>query len=188
MHRLLERQLKRQFGDLSRVPKELSPLFQAIDDAYQHFDEDRIMIEHSLELSSNELNDLNRRLEGEIEQQERRAEKLERQNTLLADAKRAMLNLIEDERELEESLKKRAEELETLNARLASEKVRAEGILRYLRSIGEGVYATDRRGTVVFANDAATALIGQPSASRIGGESQELFRFCIGTDADSLVA
>lgn len=112
---------------------------------------------------------------GELSRQVKEAER----------SKSAMLNLLEDERELEDSLKKRTVELETLNERLAMEKIRAEGILRYLRSIGEGVYATDRRGTVVFVNDAAMELIGQKSAELIGGDSQELFRFCVGIDSDS---
>lgn len=180
MHKLLDRQLKRYFGETEKVPVDFDRLLKAIDEAYQHFDEDRAMIERSLELSSGELNALNRRLEGEIAKQAKRAEELERQNVLLADAKRAMLNLLEDERELEESLKRRALELETLNGQMATEKARAEGILRYLRSIGEGVYATDRRKTTVFVNDAALKLVGRTADEIIGGDSQELFRFYIG--------
>ncbi len=182
MHKLLDRQLKRNFGETEKVPVDFDRFLKAIDEAYQHFDEDRAMIERSLELSSGELNGLNRRLEGEITKQEKRAEELERQNILLADAKRAMLNLLEDERELEESLKKRTLELESLNTNLATEKARAEGILRYLRSIGEGVFATDRRRMVVFVNDAALKLVGQTGEEIIGGASQEIFRFYLGKE------
>jgi signal transduction histidine kinase/CheY-like chemotaxis protein len=54
LHRLLRRQLKRHFpGD--GVPPELAPILAAIDQAYQQFDNDRAMLERSLDLSSQEL-------------------------------------------------------------------------------------------------------------------------------------
>ncbi len=147
MHKLLARQLKRYFGETEKVPADLDRFIQAVDEAYQHFDEDRTMIDRSLELSSKELNSLNQRLEGEVAKQV-----------------------------------KRSVELESLNLRLASEKERAEGILRYLRSIGEGVYATDQRGTVIFVNDAALELLGYMPDKTVGSDSRELFRFSLGIE------
>lgn len=185
MHKLLSRQLKRYFGETEKVPVDFERFLTAIDEAYQHFDEDRAMIERSLELSSSELNGLNQRLEEEVEKQADRSKELERQNASLNDAKRAMLNLLEDGRELEESLQKRTEQLESLNTSLATEKARAEGVLRYLRSIGEGVYATDRNGTVVFVNDAAMGLVGQTEEQLIGSDSRELFHFCVGKEINA---
>lgn len=73
-------------------------------------------------------------------------------------------------------------ELENINNRLSSEKARAEGILRYLRSIAGGVYATDRRGMIVFVNDAAAELIGENSENLIGKDAFKLFQFCEGTE------
>jgi signal transduction histidine kinase/DNA-binding response OmpR family regulator len=55
MHRLLQRQLAKHFGDLDQVPEELGPLLAAIDEAYESSDDDRRMMERSLELSSREL-------------------------------------------------------------------------------------------------------------------------------------
>ena len=54
LHSLLRRQLKRHFPD-ERVPPELEPMLAAIDQAYQQFDDDRAMLERSLDLSSQEL-------------------------------------------------------------------------------------------------------------------------------------
>ena len=54
MHSLLRRQLKRFFPD-ERVPAELHALLDAVDQAYQQFDNDRSMLERSLDLSSQEL-------------------------------------------------------------------------------------------------------------------------------------
>jgi signal transduction histidine kinase/CheY-like chemotaxis protein len=54
LHSLLRRQLKRFFPD-QPVPTELQPMLEAVNQAYQQFDNDRSMLERSLDLSSQEL-------------------------------------------------------------------------------------------------------------------------------------
>ncbi|MBY0495543.1 MAG: response regulator [Cyanobacteria bacterium] len=54
LHSLLRRQLKRYFPD-EQVPPELAAMLAAIDEAYRQFDNDRAMLERSLDLSSQEL-------------------------------------------------------------------------------------------------------------------------------------
>lgn len=55
MHKLLERQLRRHFGSLEAVPTDLQGLLDAIDASYVQADTDRRLIEHSLDLASQEL-------------------------------------------------------------------------------------------------------------------------------------
>ncbi len=55
LHKLLERQLRRHFGRVSDVPSELQPLIEAINKSYVAADDDRRLVEHSLELVSQEL-------------------------------------------------------------------------------------------------------------------------------------
>ena len=55
MHSLLRRQLKRFFADPSNLPEELTGFIQAVNDAYMQSDNDRGMLERSLDLSSQEL-------------------------------------------------------------------------------------------------------------------------------------
>ncbi|HEV8632049.1 MAG TPA: EAL domain-containing protein [Thermoanaerobaculia bacterium] len=55
MHSLLKRQISRHFGADEAVPPQWRELLDAIDGAYRHFDDDRRMLERSLELSSHEL-------------------------------------------------------------------------------------------------------------------------------------
>ena len=55
MHRLLSRQLHRHFGAEFKPPPEWAGLLELIDQAYQQSDSDRMMLERSLELSSQEL-------------------------------------------------------------------------------------------------------------------------------------
>lgn len=63
MHRLLQRQLKRYFGDIQNLSSEWQSFLQAVNEAYHQFDEDRVMLERSLELSSQELLQANQQLQ-----------------------------------------------------------------------------------------------------------------------------
>ncbi len=54
-HRLLRRQLQRHFGPGFTIPPEWRAFIGAVDDAYRESDQDRGMLERSLELSSQEL-------------------------------------------------------------------------------------------------------------------------------------
>ncbi|MBN2468137.1 MAG: PAS domain S-box protein [Deltaproteobacteria bacterium] len=58
-HSLLRRQLKRFFGDGKEIPTGFQPFIKAVNDAYCEFDIDREMLERSLELSSQELLQIN---------------------------------------------------------------------------------------------------------------------------------
>ena len=51
---MLRRQLRRHLGS-ETLPDELNEFFAAVDDAYDEFDSDRLMVERSLELASEEL-------------------------------------------------------------------------------------------------------------------------------------
>src|SRR5438874_11576020 len=55
MHKLLERQLRRHFGSLEAVPKDLWPLIEMVDATYSENDADRALLDRSMEISSEEL-------------------------------------------------------------------------------------------------------------------------------------
>jgi len=65
-HKLLERQLRRFFGSVERLPPDLKPFLAAVNDAYRAADEDRLLIERSLELMSQELTERNDQLRTEL--------------------------------------------------------------------------------------------------------------------------
>jgi signal transduction histidine kinase/ActR/RegA family two-component response regulator len=62
VHRLLERQLRRCFGSMDAVPKDLAPFLEKVEEAYRLADRDRALSERSLELTSRELLEQNARL------------------------------------------------------------------------------------------------------------------------------
>jgi two-component system, NtrC family, sensor kinase len=55
IHRLLQRQLKRFLKGLEAIPLEWQPLLSGVNEAYYHADDDRLRLERTLELSSQEL-------------------------------------------------------------------------------------------------------------------------------------
>jgi signal transduction histidine kinase len=61
-HSLLRRQLKRHGIDPDAMPPEWAGFLQSVDEAYRQNDDDREMIERSLDISSSELHELNRNL------------------------------------------------------------------------------------------------------------------------------
>ncbi len=61
-HSLLVRQLNKYFEEPDSIPENIKKFIDAVNDAYFQFDEDRNMLERSLELSSEELLDANREL------------------------------------------------------------------------------------------------------------------------------
>jgi len=115
LHSLLKRQLKKYFGDDIPTSEEYSAFFSAVNNAYYGFDEDRLIIERSLELSSQELIDSNTELRQteeelrlshlELEQrvEERASELIEANNRLtfeIAERLQAQQALMESAEEL----------------------------------------------------------------------------------------
>lgn len=66
MHSLLERQLEKHVGDDDTIPAEWQDFVEAVNEAYHQADEDRELLERSLDLTSEELVERNERLRGEL--------------------------------------------------------------------------------------------------------------------------
>jgi len=71
MHRLLERQIKRYLGEAQTLAPALNSFAQAVSEAYKSADADRAMIEHSLELMSQELTERNADLRAQLIERQR---------------------------------------------------------------------------------------------------------------------
>lgn len=84
---------------------------------------------------------------------------------------------ITEERKHEEDVARHASELEEANKIIRLEKERSEGILRFLQSIGEAVYATDADRKIIFINQTAAEYIGKPIDEIIGTHTTNHFLF-----------
>lgn len=92
MHKLLKNQLKRHKLDSGELPPDLAAFVSAVDEAYLQADEDRKLLERSLDLTSQELLERNAQLRRDIAERSRqervqrdRAERLRLQNEALVE-------------------------------------------------------------------------------------------------------
>lgn len=76
MNKLLQRQLKRHGIDLRDLPEHLQRMFDSVSQSYDHHEADRALIERSMDLSSQELTEANKKLRLETERQKVVLEKL----------------------------------------------------------------------------------------------------------------
>lgn len=90
---------------------------------------------------------------------------------------------ITDETAARKIIEQKAAELEILNQTIEEQKESAESILRFLRSIGEGIFATDSAERIIFMNDAAEGYVGKTSAFAQGKKFHETFTFYDASDA-----
>jgi len=67
--RLLKRQIRRHFGAEDQVPKELLPFLKAIDESYEHYEQNHKLLQHTVEVSSIELSETNEKLLEEASRQ-----------------------------------------------------------------------------------------------------------------------
>jgi len=84
MHKLLARQLRRCFGSPEAVPVELRPFVAAVEEAYLQSDNDRALLEHSMETVSEEMADRFRRAGQDLLASQRTEEQLSRALSVLA--------------------------------------------------------------------------------------------------------
>ena len=83
MHRLLRRQLRKHLGEDWRATGPLVDLLSAVGLAYEQADEDRNLLERSIEVSSNELRKRNEDLRSRLKELERTQVQLADSNSLL---------------------------------------------------------------------------------------------------------
>lgn len=96
MHRLLERQVRQQLGEVADLPEQFQKLLKVISQTYTDFDKDRKMAERSLDISSREMHEINQRLQAQIADSEERAAELEKMNSLMVGREIRMINLKEE--------------------------------------------------------------------------------------------
>ena len=69
-HRLLRRQLRRHLGTGFQITDEMETFLHAVSDSYEHYERDRMLLERSMELSSDELKEANTQLREQAREHE----------------------------------------------------------------------------------------------------------------------
>lgn len=183
MNKLILRQIKKAFGDESKVPQGLSPFLQIISDTYDGFDQDRDLTVRSLELSSQELLEANQKIRMESERQKAILEALRAATVVLQPttstkewltSKDETVYLANSLKDLIGKQKQREGELEDSKARTEQERAKAEAILQ---SIGDGVFAVDLNYKVILMNSVAEQLSGFSFGEALGKYYRDIFQF-----------
>ena len=92
LHRLLQRQLKKAELEIESLSPQVIQLLQVINESYLHFEDNRLLVERAMRLSSEELEQKNELLRQETE----------KQKVLIHSLKTAFKTLSTDNRELED--------------------------------------------------------------------------------------
>ncbi|MEX0896015.1 MAG: ATP-binding protein [Patescibacteria group bacterium] len=192
MNKLLQRQLKKVYGRNTNIPSEIAPLLQIITDTYDGFDQDRELTIRSLELSSQELLDANRKLGEETQRQKAILEALRAATSVLKPSsaeKKEWLTSADEVIYLAESLtqlieEQKQHELELIHSKVQTEqeKAKAEAILL---SIGDGVFAVDLDLRIMLMNPIAEQLSGYSFAEAEGRPYNQIFSFKTEHDPDA---
>lgn len=173
MNRLLKRQVKRFFGDIENVPKEMLPFLEAVEHSYNHYEEDRLLLERAMDISSEELVEANQQLREEAKAQKAILSKLKSSlNTVLeispTESGTVSLenndeNILEIVTVLESQLKTIKEYEENLTL-----------IKHFIDQSTDAIEVADEGGRLFFVNQKAANLLEIPITELIGKNIYEV--------------
>lgn len=176
MHKLLNRQIKKYFGDAAKAPKELQQLFQAVSDAYDGFDQDRVLSERSLDLSSNELGTLNSQIRDELTKNKGIIKRLKQVAFQLDEevSEKVKATGAEDAEYLIDVLTTLIEKRKYAEREVHNERDRLSTVLY---SIGDGVVVLDNKRNITLFNSVAEKISGYSSTAVIGKQYSTFLKF-----------
>ncbi|MGB0882260.1 MAG: PAS domain S-box protein [Vicingaceae bacterium] len=76
LNRLLKRQIKKNFGSVENIPKEFLPFIESVNQSYTHYENDRKLLENTMDVNSKELTESNRLLRSVAHSQNKLLENL----------------------------------------------------------------------------------------------------------------
>ncbi len=157
MNRLLKRQIKRVLGSLDNVPQNMLPLLESISKSYDHYEDDRLLLERAMDISSDELHDANEQLR----------EEAVKQRALLGKLKKSLENLQSLELGTNKSKVQKDDDLLEIVELIDTQAIRIKEVeselllIQHLinQSIDALQIATED-GKMIFANEEAAKRIG----------------------------
>jgi two-component system sensor kinase FixL len=171
MNRLLKRQIKRYFNGPENIPEEMLPFIKAIEYSYNHYEEDRLLLERAIDISSEELVEANQQLRREAKAQK----------TILLKLKSSM-NTVLSIYPTEENLKIGNDEdileiVTIIESQLKTIKEYEESltlIKHFIDQSTDAIEVADESGKIFFVNQKAANLLGIPVNNLIGSNIYDL--------------
>ncbi len=154
MNRLLNRQIKRHLGGIENVPESMMSFLEAIDRSYKHYEEDRLLLERSMEISSRELEESNEQIREEAKRQKEILQRLkESLNTLMSvDAENdTPTDYISDE----DDVLKVLDFIEIQSKHIKRVESEVFRVQHFINQSNDAIQVMDSNCRLVFANDNA---------------------------------
>lgn len=157
MNRLLKRQLKRHFNGIENVPEEMLPFIEAIEHSYNHYEEDRVLLERAMDISSEEL----------VEANEQLREEAKAQKSILFKLKSALSTVLEiSSAEQDLNIENDDENIlvivTVLESQLTTIKQYEENLMlvkRFIDQSTDAIEVADESGKIFFVNQKAASLL-----------------------------
>ncbi len=162
-HRLLERQLKKFFPGYPEMPGEMEELFQAINNSYNHFDNDRVLMETAMRESSDELLSKKNALNDLLLQQSNVLESLKYAARSLFSDQQIMAN--EDLLQLADVIQEEVAKRHVAESRKAQSEQRLTDIIE---SLNLGMARYDARGKLTHVEKRFAEIFDQQSEELVG--------------------
>lgn len=180
MHRILEKQIKQCLGEHVVVTPELKAFFELVSATYTHLDEDRVLLNRSLDISSKEFEENNRRFEKselKISKQAQnltlevadRTKELNKRITELENTRKASANILEDFKNKQQELAKAKLKEDVLIKELEKFKLAVD-------NVSDNIIITDSEGIVIYANKAVEKVTGYKPEEAVGKKSGTLWK------------
>jgi PAS domain S-box-containing protein len=162
-HRLLERQLKKFFPGYPEITPEMEELFRAINNSYEHFDNDRVLMETAMRESSDELTSKKTSLN----------DLLMRQSHVLESLKDAARSLFPEQDQMaNEDLLQLADLVqEEIHKRHVAESQKAQSdqrLLDIIERLSLGMARYDAQGRLTQVEQRFAEIFGQPAEQLVG--------------------
>lgn len=156
-NKLLQKQLKKY--DIEQKLEELNPkILEAINSSYNHFDADRILIERSMEISNNELSELNITLRQDLKHQDILLEKLKGSFLALKGDYSLDLNATDNLIKMANLIEEEIQERFTIATELEESQA---NVLSLIENIGEAIFSIDSTGKLLIFNSSAGKLYSE---------------------------
>ena len=173
MNKLLKRQIKKYLQHISEKDlAEMDIFFDAIEDAYEGFDNDRILMERSLEISSQELLERNKKLQEESKIQKQVLKNLEisfrefvpNMSDVIfnnnSEMPQNIMSLTESLKEMIHESKKNEEKIIRQAQEIKARKEDLEKFKQAADCLEDQVVFTDPEGIIIYANKKVENITG----------------------------